>query len=249
MRRPVRHVSHSSIPTVNLLSPWVFDAIATRRLRQRFAAAAALLVILVGAGWTVQHMRVGDEREVLVAKQAETTRLTLKTQELEPVQMFIATVDQQMVTVKEAMEGELYMSRVLTGLQLAAREGADVETLAITLPPPVVPVTAPAPAEGEDAAPAPPEVPVVSPCPGPDPFNTRVVVGCVELTGSAASRAIVGDFVIRLGNDALFVEPFISTTTSDGDDVLFTGSVGLSTKAYTSRYAAIKDLLKQGGGR
>ena len=55
--------------------------------------------------------------------------------------------------------------------------------------------------------------------------------------------------MIRLGNDALFVEPFISTTTSDGDDVLFTGSVGLSTKAYTSRYAAMKDLLKQGGGR
>ena len=247
MRRPVRHVAHTSVPTVNLLSPWVFDAIATRRLRQRFAAAAALLVILVGAGWTVQHMRIGDEREVLVAKQAETTRLTLKTQELEPVQTFIATVDQQIVTVQQAMKGELYMSRVLTGLQLAAREGADVETLAITLPPPVVPVTAPAPAEGEDAAPVAPEVPVVSPCPGPDPFNTRVVVGCVELTGSAASRAIVGDFVIRLGNDALFVEPFISTTTSDGAEVLFTGSVGLSTKAYTSRYAAMKGLLKGAG--
>ena len=249
MRRPVRHVAHTPVPTVNLLSPWVFDAIATRHLRQRFAAAAALLVLLVGAGWWVQHVRVGDEREVLVAEQAETTRLTLKTNELEPVRTFVSTVEQQIVTVQQAMKGELYMSRVLTGLQLAAREGADVETLAITLPPPVVPVTAPVPAEGEDAAPVAPEVPVVSPCPGPDPFNTRVVVGCVELTGSAASRAIVGDFVIRLGNDALFVEPFISTTTSDGAEVSFTGSVGLSTKAYTSRYAAIKNLLKQEAGR
>ena len=96
-------------------------------------------------------------------------------------------------------------------------------------------------------APEAPELPVVSPCPGPDPFNTRVVVGCVELTGSAASRAIVGDFVIRLGNDALFVEPFISTTTSEGAKVLFTGSVGLSTKAYTSRYAAMKTLLNGAG--
>lgn len=249
MRRPVRHVAHTPVPTVNLLSPWVFDAIATRRLRQRFVAAALLLVLLVAAGWAVQHMRIGDEREVLVAEQAETARLTMKTQELEPVQTFITTVDQQLVTVREAMKGELYMSRVLTGLQLAAREGADVETLSITLPPPVAPVTAPAPTDGgESTVPALPEVPVVSPCPGPDPFNTRVVVGCVELTGSAASRAIVGDFVIRLGHDALFVEPFISTTTSDGAEVLFTGSVGLSTKAYTSRYAAIKSLLR-GAGR
>jgi hypothetical protein len=204
--------------------------------------------MLVAAGWTVQHLRIGDERELLVAEQAETARLTTKTQGLEAVQAFVTTVDQQLVTVQEAMKGELYMSRVLTGLQLAAREGADVETLNITLPPPVVAVAAPAPAQdGEDAAPAPPEVPVVSPCPGPDPFNTRDVVGCVELTGSAASRAIVGDFVIRLGNDALFVEPFISTTTTEGAKVLFTGSVGLSTKAYTSRYAAIKKILNGAG--
>jgi hypothetical protein len=109
---------------------------------------------------------------------------------------------------------------------------------------------APAPAEGdEDAPPATPEAPVVSPCPGPDPFNTRVVVGCVELSGTATSRAIVGDFVIRLGKDPMFVEPFISTTTSDGAEVMFTGSVGLSTKAYTSRYKAMRDLLTQEAGR
>ena len=84
----------------------------------------------------------------------------------------------------------------------------------------------------------PPRPPTVSPCPGPDPFNTKPVIGCMTLSGTAASRAEVGDLVIALGASDLFVEPFISTTTSGGrPTVTFSGSVGLSQTAYSNRYA------------
>ncbi len=249
MRRATRNVAHTPVPTVNLLSPWAFEALATRLLRQRFAAAAGALVLLVGAGWAVQHLRIGQAEQVLTVEQAETTRLTAQTQELAPVRAYVATLDQQKLTVAQAMQSELYVSRVLTGLEDAAPRGTQVETLAVTIAPPVVaPVVAPVAAttEGAEDVPAPPPPPVVSPCPGPDPFNTRVVVGCITLSGAADSRALVGDLVVNLGDDPLFVEPFISTTTTaDGAKVMFTGSVGLSTKAFTKRYKAIDGLLKK----
>lgn len=255
MSRPKRHPAHTPVPTVNLLSPWAFEALATRRLRRRFVAAGCVLVLLLGAGWAVQHLRVGQAQQVLTVEQAETARLTAQTQELAPVRTYVATVDQQKMTVQEAMQHEVYLSRVLSGLENASPTGADVESVAVTMtPPPATPAgTTAAPstgteATGEAAAPAPTTPSTVSPCPGPDPFNTKVVVGCITLSGSADSRATVGELVINLGDDKLFVEPFISTTTTaEGDQVMFTGSVGLSTKAFSKRYADLDALLRKEG--
>ena len=50
--------------------------------------------------------------------------------------------------------------------------------------------------------------------------------------------------LVNLGDDRLFVEPFISTTTTAEDDVVtFTGSVGLSERAFSKRYADMEKLL------
>ena len=71
------------------------------------------------------------------------------------------------------------------------------------------------------------------------------MIGCITLAGSAGSRADVGELVINLGNEELFVEPFISTTTTgEGNEVTFSGSVGLSDKVYSRRYAELDKLLK-----
>lgn len=236
MKRLSRSVPHSPVPTVNLLSPWVFEALAVRRLRLRFTAAAGVVVLLVGVAWGIQHLRAGHAERVLTIEQAETARLTAAAAELAPVRTFVVTVDQQKALVSTTMEREVYVSRVLSGLTASTPPGAEFETVAVTIAPPLTP-------EEEAAAAA---AGTGSACPGPDPFNTRVVVGCVLLTGSADSRASVGDLVVNLGNDALFVEPFISTTTTaEGDDVVFTGSVGLSKKAFSDRYADIDTLLAQ----
>ena len=233
------HDRHSLVPAVNLLSPWVFEAIAIRRLRKRFTVAAAVLVLATGAGWGIQYLRTGHAEQVLTIEQTETERLTAETEKLAPVRTYVATVGQQKVLVQNAMATEVRLSRVLTGLLDATPSGAHVETTGITLLPP-------APVGGAQAA----AVPQISPCPGPDPFNTRVVVGCITLSGTADSRATVGAFVVRLGSDALFVEPFISTTTTaEGNDVVFTGSVGLSKKALSGRYDDIEALLAKEAGQ
>lgn len=228
------------LPTVNILSPWVFERMAIRRLRRRFALAGFVLVLLIAAAWSAQHLRTEQAQQVLDVETAETTRLTAQTNELAPVRAFVAGIEQQKQTVQDTMASEIYFSRVLEGIQRDTPLGAEVTSLQVTLAPAPAAV---APVEGaaEDAA------PVVSPCPGPDPFNTLVVVGCITISGSAATRADVGAFVIALGDDELFVEPFISTTTTaDDSEVTFSGSVGLSEKVFSGRYADLDELLGTG---
>lgn len=235
--RAVKSPARPGLPSVNVLSPWVFERIAVGRLRRRFALGGFVLVLLAAGLWSVQYLRTEQAEQVLAVEQAETTRLTTQTNELAPVRAFVTGVEQQQRTVQETMADEIYFSRVLEGVQAATPAGASVESIEVTLTPRPVAV-----ATGE-AAPPEGALPVVSPCPGPDPFNTKLVVGCITLSGSAASRAEVGEFVISLGGDKIFIEPFISTTTTaDGEQVTFSGSVGLSEKVYSQRYADSDEL-------
>lgn len=232
------------MPTVNLLSPWSFEALLTRRLRQRFTVGCLVLALLVAAGWGVQHLRVSEAQDELTAAEAEIGLLTAETQSLAPVATFVASVAGRKATVQETMTREIYFSSVLDALQAATPSGARVEAATVALNEVAPPVPAPDADPGSDA-PA-PETAVVEPslCPGPDPFNTRIVVGCITLSGSAENRRAVGDLVIGLGDSQLFIEPFITATTSaDETGVTFTGSVGLSDKVFSGRYADIDAFL------
>lgn len=220
--RPLPEVD-ATMPAVNLLSQSQFDRLAARRLRQRFLAGGLGLALLVGLGWGAQHVRVAQQEKLVEVEQAQSRRLTAQTQLLAPVRAFVNGVALQERTVATTMAGEVWVSDVLAGVRDALPIGAHLTTLAISVTGAAVPGT---PSAADGAA-----------CPGPDPFNTRVMVGCVQLSGTATSRAEVGELVIALGRSGLFVEPFISTTTTaDSQAVTFSGSVGLSEKAYSGRY-------------
>jgi Tfp pilus assembly protein PilN len=221
-----KHPEAPSLPSVNLLSESAFVRLAARRLRHRFVAGGVAMVLLVGGAWAFQHVRVEEARKLVAVEQAETTRLTGQTQVLAPVRTYVNGVAVQQRTVQTAMANEVYVSDVLDGIRDATPPGAQLTTVAVTI----------TPTTGADGAPV---AGAVSACPGPDPFNTRTVIGCITLSGTAGSRAEVGDMVIALGDSHLFVEPFISTTTTDdGQAVTFSGSVGLSEKVFSGRYAA-----------
>jgi hypothetical protein len=125
------------------------------------------------------------------------------------------------------MAQEIYFSKVLAGLRAASPIGSSMQSISVTI--------APAAAPGASTG-----TPDGSVCPGPDPFRTETIVGCVTLSGTAVSRAEVGELVTNLGSSELFVEPFISTTTTgDAQTVSFSGSVGLSEKVYSHRYGPV----------
>jgi Tfp pilus assembly protein PilN len=242
VRRSIRVAVHEPTPTVNLLSPWTLEAAVTQRLTQIFVAAAVVLLMLMGVAWGFLHTRTDRAEQELAVHRSQTARLTAHTRALSPVQTFVTAVDQHKVLARDAMRNEVYLSRVLSGIRDATPEGATVDTLGITVTPPETAK------DGGTAAPTSGGASTAT-CPGPDPFKTRKLVGCVTLSGTARSRASVGDLVTSLGANRLFIEPFISTTTTaEGDELAFTGSVGLSTKALSRRYLRI-DRLLSGVGR
>jgi hypothetical protein len=78
-------------------------------------------------------------------------------------------------------------------------------------------------------------------CARPDPFNLSPIIGCVTLSGTADSRAVVGEFINSLKASDLYADPFVTTTSVTGEDgsekVQYSGSVGLTGKAVSGRYA------------
>jgi hypothetical protein len=226
-RRPTSHHPHPVLPRVNLLSPASLTWLSVRVLQRRFLAAGVGLIVLIAVVGAVQHLQVAEARRLAAVEQAETSRLRTETQVLAPVRAFMGGVARQQETVETNMAGEITSSEVLEALLGAAPPGLRLEALTLT-----VATVAEAQADGALTE-------AVTSCPGPDPFNTRAVVGCVVLSGTAGSRAEVGEFVIGLGDLELFVEPFISTTTTaDAAGVSFAGSVGLSRVAMSRRLDA-----------
>ncbi len=238
MRRAARRERGAEpVASVNLLSPWVFEQLRVVRLRRGFAAGLAGLGLLVAVGWAGQHLRLYEARQDLRGDQAVATGLSHQIAALAPVSDYVAAVERKARTVQRAMYQEVAFSRVLAGLRQATPAGATIDTVAVTLPSPVDPSAPPDPAAIDVSR------GIVAECPGPDPFATRPIVGCLNLTGSARDRATVGRLVIALGRAGLFVEPFVSTTTTSGDQpVTFSGSVGLSPQAFTKRYDHIVGL-------
>jgi hypothetical protein len=225
------------LPTVNLLSQSDLDRIAVRRLRRRFVAGGVAVAVLIGAGWFVQHQRVNDAEKLVTVEQAETARLSEQAQELTEIKVFVAGVEGQQQTVAATMAQEIYFSDVLSGIRSASPIGSTLQSISVTL----------APAAGAAASTTGGSTAGASVCPGPDPFQTETVVGCVTLAGTAVSRAAVGELVTRLGSIGLFVEPFISTTTTgDAQAVTFGGSVGLSEEAYSRRYGPVPEASPTG---
>jgi hypothetical protein len=238
MNRSQKKQFSIGLPAVNLLSPSVFEAMAARKIRRRFVAAVVLLALLVGGGWGAQHLRSVQAEKLLTVERAETSRLTADAKALAPVSVYVAEVAKQKTVVKTTMAKEALMSRVLDDLRAATPIGVRIETAAATI-------------EGaQPAANAGQTSTAANACPAPNPFVQKVSVGCVILTGTATSRAVVGQFVSKLAAGGVFVAPYVTTTSiADSERVTFAGSVSVSKRVYSNRYADIDALLEFGGGR
>ena len=229
--------------SVNLLSPWVFEDLRVHQLRRRFLLAAIVLVAVIALVWAGLRFNLHRANDELRSEDAVTTGLTNQISELTPVRTYVDSVTRRVVTVHGATYDDVAFSRVLAALSAATPADADVESISVTLASTASDGTAPAP----DAAADPARGLVGSTCPGPDPFGTKVVVGCMTIQGTADSRDAVSKLVIALGADGVFVEPFIdTTTTSDATQVTFSGSVGLSPKVFSGRYDSLGDELTKG---
>lgn len=221
---------------VDLLSPWVHDRLRARRLTERFGLGLLALVLLLAAGWTYQRVALAQAEADLRGEESAAASLQQQIADLGPVQQYVDGVDRRARTVQELMLSDVAFSEVLAALAAATPGGASIDSLSVDLPTPGA-VAGLLDAQGAVTDVDPSRGLLGAACPGPDPFATLVVVGCLTLSGTATDRSTVGRLVEELDRSKEFVEPFISTTTTtEGSGVTFTGSVALDPKVFSGRY-------------
>lgn len=207
---------------VNLLSAWVREENKVRSLRLRFTGGAVAVVALLALVWAGLQMSIATAQRDLSDQEASAGLVRAQIAEMAPLKTYAASIRGRENLVLTSMSSAVTFSRALTSLEAILPPDTSIGTFAGTLTP-VDPSTS-APVTGEATT-----------CPGPDPFGVTIVVACVELSGLAPSREAVGNLVVALGRDKQFVEPFITTTTTDDANVVaFSGSFALDPRLLRS---------------
>lgn len=223
---------------VDLLSPWVHLELRVRVLRKRFGYALLALLVTVTGIWAYQQLLLREAVADLRGEEAVGSALGARVDDLAPVTEYVASVRSRSQLVHDTMWTEISHARVLDALSALLPAGTALDSVAVARPATAVDgASADATTDPATDPAADPTRGLVTVCPGPDPFTTTTVVACLDLSGTAPSRRVVADLVQALASEKLFVEPFISATTTDeASTVTFTGSVGIAPRAFTGRY-------------
>ena len=221
-----------TMPDVNLLPPRVFEDVAARNARRKLALAGGAVVLLVLGAYVGQTAQIMVANRALDTEVAKSAVLQKQVRGLTPIKVFYAGVDAQKATVKKTMARELYFSQMAYELSASRAPGITIDTMTV--------------AAGEESA----TVSVASTCPPPNPFKPVKIVTCVQFTGTATKREDVARFLLKLHANPRFASAYVPVTDSGEDKpVTFTGSLGITEKFYTGRYAKDTDLLNVTGAK
>jgi hypothetical protein len=221
-----------TMPDVNLLPPHVFDAVQAKKAQRQLAVTGAVLALVVAGAFAGQAAQIHLANNALAVETDKGVVLDKKVRDLNPVKVFYANVAAQKASVQKTMARELYLSQVAEELQKNTTAGVRVETMTIT-----------AADAGASSTP-------VSTCPAPDPFQPVPMVTCVQFTGTAAGRGDVASFLENLTKSSKFANVYVPVTDSgDGKAVTFNGTVGITEKFFSNRYADDGYLLKDVGAK
>jgi|GEM_PF-2389435 len=234
-----------SMPDVNLLPPRVFEAVHAKQAQRKLALIGAAL-LLVGAGaYLGQTAQILSANNALDAEVANGVVLQKQVRALTPVKAFYGGVSAQKLAVQKTMAQELFFSKVSTELLKDAPAGVTISTVTIA--------ASESGAAGATAA-------AGSSCPSANPFSPSPIVACVQFTGTAPAREGVSALLVSLIASQNFANAYIPVTDSAGaaatgaagaaagpTQVTFNGSVGVTDKFFSNRYANDAYLLKGAG--
>ena len=216
-----------AMPDVNLLPPRVFEAVQAKAAQHKIMVAGGVLVLLVAGAFLGQTAQIMLADKTLEAEAAKTAGLDKQVRDLNPVKVFYDGVSAQKVTVKETMARELYFSTMASELVKTSPSGVNIQTITVA-------------AEGGGGGGG----TAGSTCPSANPFKSVPIVTCVQFTGTATGREAVSAFLVNLNNSSKFVNVYVPVTDSgDGKQVTFNGSVGITEKFFSNRYADDRYLI------
>lgn len=219
----VREPFAPTLPQVNLLPTKVATSIALGKLRRRSIWALVAILLAFATLWVLQQPAITQAQLGVDAATEKNAQLATRVKALAPIEQMVTQLKRQQTLVTTTMSSQPRASEVATHLTAAAaKAGRPAITFVSTN---VAYQGLPAPGG------------VLNPCPNPDPFGSRITIGCITFSANATSHQQISEFLTALEADPWFVGPFVSSSTSSTDSVtqkvgiLFTGSVGVSTDA------------------
>lgn len=222
-----------TMPDVNLLPPRVFEDVAAKGARHRLALVGGALVLVIAGAYLAQTAQIMVANKALDAETAKSAGLEKQVRTLTPIKVFYAGVDAQKATVQKTMAREMFFSQVASELAASKAPGITIDTMTV--------------ASGEEGTAS---ANTASSCPAPNPFKPVLIVTCVQFTGTATKREDVARFLLKLHANTRFASAYVPVTDSgEAKPVTFTGSVGITEKFYTGRYAKDSYLLDVTGAK
>lgn len=215
-----------ALPSVDLLPQSVRDRITVRKVRRRFIALALLLLAGVGTAWLLQTGQIQQADDSLALEQSRNATLTAQVQALEPVQRLYNQITGQQAIVNQTLASQPTAALVVSRLLDTAAKAGVTDLASVNV----------------DYSGIPAPGGVLNPCPNPDPFGTEVAIGCLTFTATAASREDVSRLLTALGEDPMFVGPYVTDTTASGgtgaQSIAFTGTAAISPEALATPLTA-----------
>lgn len=208
------------LPRVNLIPRSVVQAAAMRKVRRWLISVVVLLLLAVAAVWYLQGSRIDEAEARLAAAQATAAELQGQVDAFGAIKAFYAELESQQALVNGTLASQPQAAVVIEQL---ARAGQDVGTDPITFGNVGVAY------HGIPAADT-----NLNPCPNPNPFGSEITIGCLTFNATAKNRAEVSRLLEVLERDALFVGPYVTSTSIGGGElggesgVTFAGTTGIS---------------------
>lgn len=233
-KEPAREPFVPTLPSVDLLPAQIQDDVKLRRLRWKMGVACLGVVGAVAAGWVVQEGLILSAQHNLDQQQTQQTTLNAQMTTLAPVANFYKSVTNAQTTVQTTMNDEVLTSVVFAHLTASLPHGVTLQQANVAV------------MTGTGAAASNATVSATSTgsgstgCPVTTPFEPQAPSGCVSIQGHTTSRALVAQWMNALSKDPMFNNVFVPTSTFDPKtgSLTFSGSIGLTSKIYSHRYAS-----------
>ncbi len=218
---PERPRFRPTLPEVNVLPASVRVSIRVRKLVRLFVLLALLLVVASGGVWYLQSDRIARAENAVETATEQNVQLQDDLAALAPIRELYGEITRLQELVATTLAAQPRAAAVITEVIAAGEEsaGKDISFSSIDVVYKGIPVP------GAD----------LNVCPNPDPFTEEITIGCVTFSATVASREQVSNLLRALGEDSLFVGPYVTTSNvssveGQGDVVAFTGSAGISAE-------------------
>lgn len=202
-----------SLPRVDLFPPSVRETTALRRTRTVLLVLLGVVALLGATIWVLQGSAIGQAEARLADAQAENSRMQAQIDLLAPITVLFDEIANQRALVETTLAAQPRAAAVNDRLIAAGGPGVDFSFITVEYQP--IPVAGEAP----------------NLCPNPNPFDSRVAIGCLSFSATATNPDQVSALLLALEADPFFIGPYVGSTSSSEGKVTFSGTVAVSTDA------------------